>query len=140
MRARNSLLLVVFTLALVVLVVGITGLALAAPKPLDNQQATPVAGSLTYGSVEGVDWFFDFANGVEDESGNFFVPLWVVYQVRGGLEGTYRVDVIFIFACETDYLIEGEATFTGAVMGRRTSWVAAVEGSGVLDLDPPAPM
>jgi hypothetical protein len=137
MKAKKPLLLIAFILILVVLVVGITGLASAAPKPLDSHQATPVVGHLTNGGMEGVDWFFDWANTVVDGSGNVVsIPVWLIYQLDGTLQGTYRMDVVYTFAPPgtPHYLIEGQATFTGQIMGRRTSWVADVKGSG--DLDP----
>ncbi len=68
MKAKKPLVLVAFTLLLVALVVGITGLAFAALPP-DNHEAIPVAGNLVTGDVENVDYFLNWAGAYPDESG-----------------------------------------------------------------------
>ena len=136
MRTKNPLLLVAFTLVLVVLVVGITGLALAAPKPLDNHQATPVEGTLTTGDEWGVDFWINFENGVPDGDNTVYAGNWVDLPGKrrpaGHLSRGYHHHIRKRHSPIT--ALKARPLSPGTVMGRRTSWVASLQGSG--DMDP----
>jgi hypothetical protein len=131
MKTKKALLAVGLGIILVILVVGITGLAIAAPKPLDNHEAVPVSGEVTNGGVWGVDFWLNLDNPYPDGDNWVYPGNWVIYQLSGSLQGTYRVDTTITFVSDTPhYFIEGQATFDGQIMGRRTSWVASLQGEG----------
>jgi hypothetical protein len=128
MKTKKPLLLAAFTLVLVALVVGIAGLALAATEAPDNHQAIPVVGTVEFSTWTGP------AFPAPDASGNFVWPdQELTYNLHGDLEGTYVLTATWYGSVVSpDYTFEGQATFTGKVASRRTSWMTDVEGSGVM--------
>ncbi|MHB0979209.1 MAG: hypothetical protein ACYC5Q_03865 [Thermoleophilia bacterium] len=126
-------LLVVLTLVLLMALV-VAGNAFAVPRPLDIHEPTPVAGTLEYS--EGT-----LGDAVPYGDGSLLaIPGLLTYQMHGDFEGVYIIDAFWIFdpnAPGGGYTIEGRATFTGTVLGRRCNWEAEVVGSGEVDLDYP---
>jgi hypothetical protein len=108
-----------------VLVVGITGAAVAAP-------ATAVKGTLEF-----TDYFFNWDGMVVDPASGDYVMAgdWMTYLVHGDLEGTYQMDVTHYGNINSpQYRFEGDATFTGTLKVKGSPipiiWRAAVNGSG----------
>ena len=85
MRVKKPPLLVAFILFLAVLVLGITGLAVAAP-------ATAVKGT-----CEATAYFFNWEGMVVNPVSGDFVMAgnWVDYQMLGDLEGVYRTEFTY---------------------------------------------
>jgi hypothetical protein len=122
MKAKKPLLLVAFVLLLVVLVLGITGPATAAP-------ATAVKGTVEYQSWTGWEYW-----GPPDANGNWVWPNQVItWTLHGDLEGNYVMHIIYYGKDNTPvYFFKGEATFSGTLKGKPSSWSATVKGSGIM--------
>ena len=128
MRVKKPLLLVAFILLLVVLVLGITGLAVAAP-------ATAVKGDVTF-----VDWVVfgpfieDPVSGTWEWSGNV-----ITWQLSGDLMGTYTMYSTYSGKIgHTADKITGTATFDGYLGIKHIIWSATLKGAGKSDPDPNA--
>lgn len=125
MKAKRPLLVIPFVLLVIVLVLGLTGLAAAAP-------ATAVKGTCEF-----VDYYFNWP-GIEVDyvSGDWVMEdNWVEYQLHGDLEGFYREEVTYYGNIKSKvHWCVGEATFTGTVKGgSEISWGARMYGMTWMD-------
>lgn len=120
MKAKGPILLAAFVLLVIVLVLGIVGVAVAAP-------ATAVKGSLTF-----VSWGGDPGPFIPDAAGNLVISDQVLtWAVAGDLVGTYVLNATFYSNIyRPPYRIVGTATFTGTLNGKPCNWSATVRGSG----------
>jgi len=124
MKAKKLLLLSAFVLLLVALVLGVTGLSVAAP-------ATAVKGT-----CELTDYFFNWEGMVVDPvSGDWVMEdNWVEYQLHGDLEGFYREDVTYYGNMKSRvHWSEGQATFAGMLGSELVSWTARLYGVTWMD-------
>jgi hypothetical protein len=126
MKVKKPLFLVAWVLLVVVLVLGITGLAVAAP-------ATAVKGDATF-----VDWPV-FGPFIEDEASGTWV--WsdnvIVWELSGDLVGTYTMYSTYSGKIgHTADKITGTATFFGTLNGNPIAWSATLKGAGKSDPDP----
>ena len=123
MKAKRLLLPVAFVLLMVVLVLGITGLAVAAP-------ATAVKGDVKDG------YFADWGTRSEDDATGTWVwsDVVIVWTLSGDLEGTYTLTGTYSgkISLPADK-ITGTAHFEGALNGDEIEWWANVKGSGKAD-------
>ena len=123
MKAKKPLFLVAFAVLVVVLMLGITGLAAAAP-------ATAVKGDVTFVDwPEGSDPIVDTSSGTWTSPGNV-----IIWTLSGDLEGTYTLHATY--SGKTSNLrdeITGTATFKGTLKGAPITWSATVKGSGKAD-------
>jgi hypothetical protein len=122
MKTKKPLLLILFVMLVVVLVLGVTGLAVAAP-------ATAVKGDVTFDS-----WVF--GPFIEDtESGTW---VWsdnvITWTLSGDLAGTYTMYSTYSgkIGLPAD-MITGTATFEGTLNGEPSVWSATLKGSGKSD-------
>ena len=88
------------------------------------------------GTLEFVDWIFgDPADAYLDENLNLIAPGHVLtWKLHGNIEGTYVMTISFVFPPPWDfksYGMVGQAVFTGEVLGKKTTWMAKLEGSGL---------
>jgi hypothetical protein len=124
MKAKKPLFLVMFVLLVVVLLLGITGLAVAAP-------ATAVKGDVTFD--EWVDW----GTQTGDPATGPWVWSGVVirWTLSGDLEGTYTLCATYSGNGSLASKITGTATFVGTLTrtGEPIVWSAIVNGSGKTD-------
>ncbi len=118
MKAKKPLFLFAFVLLVVVLVLGITGLAVAAP-------ATAVKGTLTFLSE-------DIISMVPYEDG-MAIKMRLTWTLDGGLVGEYTLTATWYGASQPRYFIRGEATFDGHLGDKLVAWSAKVTGSGKFD-------
>ncbi len=127
LSSKKPLFLVAFVLLVVVLVLGITGLAVAAP-------ATAVKGTCEF-----VDYFFNWEGMVVDPvSGDWVMEEnWVLYEMQGDLEGTYLEEVTYYGNMKSPvHWSEGMATFAGTLKGDPGfSWSARLYGVTKMDPD-----
>lgn len=123
MKTKKPLLLIPFVMLVFVLVLGVTGLAVAAP-------ATAVKGDVTFD--QWVDWGTmteDTASGTWVWSGNV-----IRWTLSGDLEGIYTMYSTYSgkigFPADK---ITGTATFDGTLNGEDADWSATLKGSGKSD-------
>jgi hypothetical protein len=122
MKANKLLFLIAFVLLVAVLMLSITGLAVAAP-------AAAVKGDVTF-----VDWVF--GPFIEDTATGTWV--WpdnvITWMLSGDLVGTYTM--FSTYSGKIGALpdrITGTATFVGTLNGRPIVWSATLKGSGKSD-------
>jgi len=123
MKTKKPLLVILFVMLVFVLVLGVNGLAVAAP-------ATAVKGEVTF------DQWVDEGPFIEDTASGTWV--WpdnvIVWKLSGDLEGTYTLYSTYSgrigFPADK---ITGTATFDGTLNGEDISWSATVRGSGKSD-------
>jgi hypothetical protein len=125
MKAKKPLFLIGFVLLVAVLMLGITGLAVAAP-------ATAVKGDVTW-----VDWVF--GPFIEDPASGTWV--WsdnvITWTLSGNLVGTYTMYSTYSGKIgHTADKITGTATFAGTLNGKPIAWSATLKGAGKSDPDP----
>lgn len=123
MKAKKLAVLIAFVMLSIVVVLGVTGLAVAAP-------ATAVKGDVTF-----VDWPV-FGPYIVDEASGTWV--WsdnvIVWELSGDLVGTYTLYSTYSgkIGLPADK-ITGTATFVGTLKGEPIAWSATVNGSGKSD-------
>jgi hypothetical protein len=121
MKAKKPLLLIAFVLLVVVLMLGITGLAVAAP-------ATAVKGTCEFLDME------FFLVSLDPVSGDVVLAGWEEYWMTGDLVGEYREDLTVYANLYSPYHTSvGQATFDGTLKGDPVSWSARLYSTGETD-------
>ena len=130
--AKLATISIAFVSAVLMIGFAPTGVVLASKQPLHPGETIDVSGILEY-----VDWIHsDPSTWYFDENGNYVMPGDVMtWKPHGDIEGVYVdvIDTIIPYPWNTGtYYIKGKATFTGEVLGKKTSWTANIEGSGYM--------